>query len=84
MTFEEVKKHLKQLSPLLIVDCVLELEPGKPIKTLKNVAGNEIQFLGHFAEFAVSDCLIEQKSPPDVLPAEASSSVSLRGTCPSD
>jgi 3-hydroxyacyl-[acyl-carrier-protein] dehydratase len=53
MTFEEVKEHLKQRFPLLMVDRVLELEPGKRIKTLKNVAGNEIQFLGHFAEFAI-------------------------------
>ena len=53
MTFEEVKEHLKQRFPMLMVDRVLELEPGKRIKTLKNVAGNEIQFLGHFAEFAI-------------------------------
>ena len=53
MTFEEVKEHLKQRFPLLMVDRVLELEPGKRIKTLKNVAGNEIQFLGHFADFAI-------------------------------
>lgn len=53
MTFEEVKAHLKQRFPLLMVDRVLELEPGKRIKTLKNVAGNEIQFLGHFADFAI-------------------------------
>jgi 3-hydroxyacyl-[acyl-carrier-protein] dehydratase len=36
-----------------MVDRVLELEPGKHIKTIKNVAGNEIQFLGHFAEFSI-------------------------------
>jgi 3-hydroxyacyl-[acyl-carrier-protein] dehydratase len=53
MTFEEVKKHLKQRFPMLMVDRVLELEPGKRIKTIKNVAGNEIQFLGHFADFAI-------------------------------
>jgi len=53
MTFEEVKQHLKQRFPLLMVDRVLELEPGKRIKTRKNVAGNEIQFLGHFADFAI-------------------------------
>ncbi len=53
MTFEEVKEHLKQRFPMLMVDRVLELEPGKRIKTLKNVAGNEIQFLGHFAEYAI-------------------------------
>jgi len=53
MTFEEVKEHLKQRFPLIMVDRVLELEPGKCIKTLKNVAGNEIQFLGHFHDFAI-------------------------------
>ena len=53
MTFEEVKEHLKQRFPMIMVDRVLELEPGKRIKTLKNVAGNEIQFLGHFTDYAI-------------------------------
>jgi 3-hydroxyacyl-[acyl-carrier-protein] dehydratase len=53
MTFEEVRAHLKQRFPFIMVDRVLELEPGKRIKTLKNVAGNEIQFLGHFPDFAI-------------------------------
>jgi 3-hydroxyacyl-[acyl-carrier-protein] dehydratase len=53
MTFEEVKAHLKQRFPFIMVDRVLELEPGKRIKTLKNVAGNEIQFLGHFPDLAI-------------------------------
>jgi 3-hydroxyacyl-[acyl-carrier-protein] dehydratase len=53
MTFEEVKEHLKQRFPMLMVDRVLELEPGKRIKAIKNVTGNEIQFLGHFADYAI-------------------------------
>jgi len=53
MTFEEVKSCLKQRFPMLMVDRVLELEPGKSIKTLKNVTGNELQLLGHFPEFAI-------------------------------
>ena len=53
MTFEEVKAHLKQRFPFIMVDRVLELEPGKRIKAIKNVTGNEIQFLGHFPEFAI-------------------------------
>ncbi len=53
MTFEEVKERLKQRFPMIMVDRVLELEPGKRIKTIKNVTGNEIQFLGHFADFAI-------------------------------
>jgi 3-hydroxyacyl-[acyl-carrier-protein] dehydratase len=53
MTFEEVKAHLKQRFPFIMVDRVLELEPGRRIRTLKNVTGNEIQFLGHFPDFAI-------------------------------
>jgi len=53
MTFEEIKLHLKQRFPLIMVDRVLELEPGKSIRTLKNVAGNEIQFLGHFPGYSI-------------------------------
>ena len=53
MEFQEVKNHLKQRFPMLMVDRVLELEPGKSIKALKNVTGSEIQFLGHFPDFAV-------------------------------
>jgi 3-hydroxyacyl-[acyl-carrier-protein] dehydratase len=53
MEFQEVRTHLKQRFPFLMVDRVLELEPGKRIKAVKNVTGSEIQFLGHFPEFAV-------------------------------
>ncbi len=53
MTFEEVRATLKQRFPMLMVDCVLALELGKSIRTIKNVTGNEIQFLGHFPEHAV-------------------------------
>jgi 3-hydroxyacyl-[acyl-carrier-protein] dehydratase len=53
MEFQEVKNHLKQRFPMIMVDRVLELEPGKRIKALKNVTGSEIQFLGHFPDFAV-------------------------------
>jgi 3-hydroxyacyl-[acyl-carrier-protein] dehydratase len=53
MTFEEVRATLKQRYPMLMVDAVLSLEPGKRIRAIKNVTGNEIQFLGHFPEHAV-------------------------------
>ena len=61
MTFEEVKACLKQRFPMLMVDRVLELEPGKRIKTLKNVSGNELQLLGHFPDHAImpGTCIIE-------------------------
>jgi 3-hydroxyacyl-[acyl-carrier-protein] dehydratase len=53
MSFEEVKSLLKQRFPMIMVDRVLEMEPGKRIKTIKNVAGNEIHFLGHFPDYAI-------------------------------
>ena len=53
MRFEEVRAALKQRFPLIMVDRVTSLEPGKSIRTIKNVTGNEIQFLGHFPEHAV-------------------------------
>lgn len=53
MNFEEVRQALKQRFPMIMVDSVISLEPGKGIRTTKNVTGNEIQFLGHFPERAV-------------------------------
>ena len=53
MSFEEIKTHLKQRFPFIMVDRILEIEPGKRIKALKNVTGNEIQFLGHFPDYAI-------------------------------
>ena len=53
MTFAEVRTLLKQRFPMIMVDAVLELVPEQRILTLKNVTGNEIQFLGHFPELAI-------------------------------
>jgi 3-hydroxyacyl-[acyl-carrier-protein] dehydratase len=53
MSFAEVRTLLKQRFPMIMVDAVLELVPEQRIVTLKNVTGNEIQFLGHFPEFAI-------------------------------
>jgi 3-hydroxyacyl-[acyl-carrier-protein] dehydratase len=53
MSFEEVRASLKQRFPMIMVDSVVSLEPGKSIQTIKNVTGNEIHFLGHFPEVAV-------------------------------
>jgi 3-hydroxyacyl-[acyl-carrier-protein] dehydratase len=53
MNFEEVRAALKQRFPMIMVDCVTFLEPGKRIQARKNITGNEIQFLGHFPEQAV-------------------------------
>lgn len=39
--------------PFLLVDRVLELEPGKKIVAFKNVSANEPFFQGHFPEFPI-------------------------------
>ena len=53
MTFAQIRNLLKQRFPMLMVDAVLELVPEQRIVTIKNVTGNEIQFLGHFPEMAI-------------------------------
>ena len=53
MKFDEVRAALKQRFPMIMVDCVTSLEPGRSIRTTKNVTANEIQFLGHFPEHPV-------------------------------
>ena len=48
MDIYQVLEHLPQRFPLLLVDRVLECEPGKRILALKNVSVNEPYFPGHF------------------------------------
>lgn len=44
----QVLDYLPQRYPLLMIDRVLECEPGKRILAVKNVSNNEPQFVGHF------------------------------------
>ncbi len=53
MDFEEIRRLLPQSYPLLMVDRVTELEPGKRIVAHKCVTGNEGFFQGHFPGMAV-------------------------------
>jgi 3-hydroxyacyl-[acyl-carrier-protein] dehydratase len=48
MDVNEVLAHLPQRYPLLMIDRVVECEPGKRIRALKNVSVNEPYFPGHF------------------------------------
>ncbi len=48
MDIYDVLKKLPQRYPLLLVDRILECEPGKRILALKNVSANEPYFQGHF------------------------------------
>ena len=44
----EIMKLLPHRYPMLLIDRVLEIEPGKRIVGLKNVSANEQFFQGHF------------------------------------
>ena len=48
MDIHQVLQYLPQRFPILMVDRVLECEPGKRIVALKNVSVNEPYFPGHF------------------------------------
>jgi len=48
MEIYEVLKYLPQRYPVLMIDRVKEIDPGKRIVALKNVSANEPYFQGHF------------------------------------
>ena len=48
MDIHQILKNLPHRYPFLLVDRVLEVNPGKSIKALKNVTINEPFFTGHF------------------------------------
>ncbi len=50
MDINEIKNTLPHRYPFLLVDRVLEFEPGKSLVAIKNVTVNEPFFQGHFPE----------------------------------
>lgn len=53
MDFKEIQKVLPHRYPFLLVDRMLEVEPGKKSVGIKNVSGNEPFFQGHFPGYPV-------------------------------
>ncbi|OPJ56065.1 3-hydroxyacyl-ACP dehydratase FabZ [Alkalithermobacter paradoxus] len=51
MNIDEIKKIIPHRYPFLLVDKILELEPGKRAVGIKNVTVNEPFFQGHFPEY---------------------------------
>ena len=49
----EIQKILPHRYPFLMVDKIVELEPGKSAKGIKCVSANEMQFMGHFPQMHV-------------------------------
>ncbi len=50
---ERIREMLPHRYPFLLVDRVVEFEPGKRVKAFKNVSINEPFFQGHFPAHAV-------------------------------
>ena len=53
LDINEILKILPHRPPFLLVDRIIELEPGKRIVGIKNVTMNEPFFVGHFPNFPV-------------------------------
>ena len=53
LDFQEIQRILPHRYPMLLVDRITELEPGKYVKGYKNITGNEDVFNGHFPQQAI-------------------------------
>ncbi|MGH8559497.1 MAG: 3-hydroxyacyl-ACP dehydratase FabZ [Methylococcales bacterium] len=79
MDILKIREYLPHRYPFLMVDRVLECEPGKRILAIKNVSHNEPYFQGHFPRkpimpgvlimeaLAQTTGLLASESLPDVL-----------------
>lgn len=53
ISIEEIQKLIPHRYPMLLVDRVLDYEPGKWLHAIKNVTFNEPVFTGHFPEYSI-------------------------------
>ncbi|UCE89040.1 MAG: 3-hydroxyacyl-ACP dehydratase FabZ [Pseudomonadota bacterium] len=53
LNIKEIFEHLPHRYPFLLIDRVLECEPGKSLTGIKNVTFNEPYFTGHFPDHPV-------------------------------
>ena len=53
LTNKEIREILPHRYPFLLVDKIIELEPGKRAVGIKNVSANEPFFQGHFPEYPI-------------------------------
>ena len=81
MDIHEILAHLPHRYPMLLVDRVLECEPGKRILAIKNVTVNEPFFAGHFPHHPVMPGVLVVEAM-----AQAAAILSFRtlGTKPDD
>ncbi len=77
----QILKYLPHRYPILLVDRVLECEPGKRILALKNVSINEPFFTGHFPHHPVMPGVLILEA---LAQAAAILSFSTMGAAPDD
>lgn len=53
LSVEEIQTLIPHRYPMLLVDRVLDFEPGQWLHAIKNVSYNEPVFTGHFPELAI-------------------------------
>jgi 3-hydroxyacyl-[acyl-carrier-protein] dehydratase len=53
MEIQEIMEQLPHRYPMLLIDRVLSIDPGKEVVALKNVSINEPYFAGHFPRYPV-------------------------------
>jgi len=53
LTNKEIREIIPHRYPFLLVDKIIELEPGKRAVGIKNVSANEPFFQGHFPEYPI-------------------------------
>lgn len=68
LEIEQIQKILPQRFPFLMIDRVIELDPGKKVVAIKNVTVNEEFFGGHFPDYPIM---------PGVLIIEAMAQASI-------
>ena len=54
LNFEQIKQILPQRFPFLMLDRVVDIEPGVRVVGIKNLTGNEWFYQGHFPEKAIT------------------------------
>jgi 3-hydroxyacyl-[acyl-carrier-protein] dehydratase len=53
LTIQDIERIIPHRYPFLLVDRVVEMEPGKRIVAIKNVSANEWFFQGHFPGYPI-------------------------------
>lgn len=48
LNIDQIKEVISQRHPMLLVDEIIELDPGKRVVGVKHVTGDELFFQGHF------------------------------------